>query len=87
MKKNLFFEDLLYVRLEHFFRDLRVKELKHGINLKRISTNTHTKHCYFPFLDPVEDLSKYKSLLIFQATENGKLPQEESTAQIVINMK
>lgn len=45
------------------------------------------KYCYFPFLDPVEYPSKYKSLVIFRAPEHGKLPQEKSTAQIVINMK
>lgn len=57
------------------------------MNWKRINRNTHTGYCYFLLLDPVEYPRKHKSLLVFQATENGKLPQEESTAQIVINMK
>lgn len=50
----------VHIWLDHFIRDLSVKELKHGMNLKRINSNTHTKCCYFPFLNPAEFLRKYK---------------------------
>ena len=69
--------------------------LSNGIpsTFKKLILNTYQLQSMMLFtegcawLDPVVYLRKYPCLLVFQATENGKLPQEESSAQIVINMK